>query len=65
MCFTRLVILVLCGSSWEMSSVKDSLTMECMVRLHTSTVSRLIVKGSPSQSQQNTNNLLCQLPVHV
>lgn len=29
---TRLVTLVQFGSSWEMSSVKDSLTMECTVK---------------------------------
>ena len=32
MYFTRLATLVQFGSSWEMSSVKDSLTMECTVK---------------------------------
>ena len=32
MYFTRLATLVQFGLSWEMSSVKDSLTMECTVK---------------------------------
>jgi len=32
MCSTRQVTLVLCGTSWEMNFVNDSLIMGCMVR---------------------------------
>lgn len=56
MCFTRLVTLVLCGTSWEMNFVKDSLITECMVRLRQSVKPKPIESLSIYVSHQSLNS---------